>query len=80
MGDFTDILNPLNPVNMVNPVSPWYHVWNQDDGDTAPQEVIQVTADVTDKATAFGLFGVVSLVVVITIALALFLWAIFFRD
>lgn len=77
-----DLMNPANPLNMVNPASPWYHVYRAGD-DTQSKgahEVIQVTADVTDKATAFGLFGVVSLVVVITIALALFIWAIFFRD
>lgn len=75
-----DMMNPLNPMNMVNPMSPWYHVWNNDDGSTEPHEVIQVTADVTDKATAFGLFGVISLVVVLSIALALFIWAVFFKD
>lgn len=75
-----DMMNPLNPMNMVNPMSPWYHVWNNDDGSPEPHEVIQVTADVTDKATAFGLFGVISLVVVLSIALALFIWAVFFKD
>lgn len=76
-----DLMNPMNPLNMVNPASPWYHVYHANDEDTkVPHEVIQVTADVTDKATAFGLFGVISLVVVISIALALFVWAVFFKD
>lgn len=75
-----DLLNPVNPMNMVNPASPWYHVWNPSDGGKEPQEVIQVTADVTDKATAFGLFGVLSLIVVLGIAAGLFIWAIFFKD
>lgn len=74
-----DLMNPMNPLNMVNPASPWYYVYNTDD-DSTPHEVVTVTADVADKATAFGLFGVISLVVVCCLALALFIWAIFFKD
>lgn len=75
-----DLLNPANPMNMVNPASPWYHVWNPSDGKPQPQEVIQVTADVHDTATAFGLFGVITLMGVLVAALALFIWVIFFKD
>lgn len=71
----TDIVNPLN---IFNPVHPWYHTITETG--TEPHEVIQVTTDMADKADVFGLFGVVSLVVVCLLALSLFIWAIFFKE